>query len=103
MGKYVVYSINIEGINRYIGHTNNKDRRLKEHMSLCYKIDKPFYKFIKDNYEMDEGIRLIKNGFTVLYSYGKRVDAKRREMFLILDDYFNKKELYNKVPNISDR
>lgn len=103
MTGYIVYKIVINDIVRYIGHTNNIPRREKEHN---YSFKKGFK---KDLYNFIRAESTITNfdGYIItlipIKEFKKKVDAKRYEMYLILDDYFNQKILKQKVPNISDR
>ena len=95
--EYYVYKIIIDRITRYIGRTNNIDRRTKEH-NYRYKtgLDKPLYNFLRST-QFDKDIKL-----QIVYKSKNKTDAKRKEMFLILKDYFSKKQLIQKVPRISD-
>jgi len=39
----------------------------------------------------------------VIKEFSKRIEAKRYECYLILKDYFKSGQLWQKIPNISDR
>jgi predicted GIY-YIG superfamily endonuclease len=96
-GKTVVYSITCNGTVRYIGITNCLIRRATQHNKGISSDDrKPFYIWCREN-----GIESV--DLEMIYEYKTRVEAKRRECLIILQDHFNEKQLINKVPNISDR
>jgi predicted GIY-YIG superfamily endonuclease len=95
---YSVYGIDIEGITRYIGSTGDLKRREKEHNYLCFKKAKK-----KDLY--DKIRALGSQTHITLYlikTFKTRVEAKRFEALLILEDWFNERNLWQKVPHISD-
>lgn len=104
---YSVYQIKIKDI-IYIGYTNDHKRRLREHIYACYNsksnaYDKIFYSAIRSLYgEKEKGKKELKKGFKVLYSTSRKTEAKRLEMYYILDRYFKNKVLYQKVPQIRD-
>jgi len=95
---YEIKNENLETI--YIGRTNDLDRREKEHNRNCFNkkvIKKELYKYIRN----ETNIKFIK-----LYPVGifkTKIEAKRFEMLLILQDFFGNKKLKQKVPSISDR
>ena len=93
-----VYSILYKNHCVYIGRTNNIIRRQKEHIRAFKRGKKKLiYDFLREmNYEGD--IELI-----ILKTYKSKTEAKRMEMFLILQDHFGQKKLKQQVPNISDR
>ena len=93
-----VYMIKVNGIVRYIGRTNDLVRREAQHNYLCFKklTKKQLYKEIR-KYETLTTIKLQK-----VKSFQSKVDAKRWECYLILNDYFGKKQLWQTVPRISD-
>lgn len=93
-----VYRIEIEGITRYIGYSEDLTKREKQHNYLCFKKMKK--KILYDNIRKQTGIKSIE--LRGLKSFKTRIEAKRFECFLILNDYFNKKEYWQRVPRISD-
>jgi predicted GIY-YIG superfamily endonuclease len=94
---YVVYRIEIEGITRYIGLTNDITRREKQHNYLCFKAGKK-----KALYDEVRKVSLAKIELIIVKTFTSKVEAKRFECLLILTDHFNKAELWQKVPRISD-
>lgn len=92
---YTVYKIEIDGIIRYIGHTNNIKRRQTQHNYLFKKGKK---KELYDNIT-DRSIRLV---LTPLREFKSKTDAKRYECLLILQDFFDNKLLWQKPPQIKD-
>jgi hypothetical protein len=57
--QYIVYKIVVDGIIRYIGRTNNLNRRYNEHKKLIAKgKSKPLYDYAKsiDEVEKETGI-----------------------------------------------
>jgi predicted GIY-YIG superfamily endonuclease len=96
-GKTYLYKVEISGIIRYYGITNDLKRRQSQHnLGLHKREKKELYDFLVEQ-EIDK-ITLIE-----VQIFKKRIDAKRMEAFLILEDYFSKKELKQKVPSLSDR
>jgi predicted GIY-YIG superfamily endonuclease len=92
-----VYRIEVDGITRYIGQTKNIDAREKQHNYLCFKKNKK--KVLYNN------IRIVKQNKIKLIpvkTFSTHIEAKRYEAFLILNDYFNKKELWQHIPKIKD-
>lgn len=99
---YIVTHPNNKNDIIYIGYTNNLSRRNLEHTYNCYSIksktyDKKFYQKWRSIYPDKTEIVL-----TLVKSFKSRVDAKRYEMFLILLAYFRGRNLFQKIPNISD-
>ena len=96
---YSVYQIEIENEIRYIGHTNNMQRRQKEHNQRCFKggHKKILYHNIKTKSDCKEIVLQLVRNFTT------KTEAKRYEALLILKDHFSNKMLWQKVPSISDR
>jgi predicted GIY-YIG superfamily endonuclease len=92
---YTVYKIEIDGIIRYIGHTNNIKRRQTQHNYLFKKGKK---KELYDNIT-DKSIRLV---LTPLREFKSKVEAKRWECLLVLQDHFSDKSLWQKPPQIKD-
>lgn len=95
--KIYLYQIIINGVIRYYGRTNNLKTREYQH-NYHYKKgkDKELYNNLRlenANYIYLECISEFKN----------ITESKRYECYLILKDYFTNKELWQKVPNISDR
>ena len=93
---FTVYKLTSKGgLSVYIGHTNNIERRIKEHqMNIKNGKSTLFYDSI-----------LIDGTFTyeILSTFKTKVEAKRYEMYLILQRYYSGEKLYQKIPNISDR
>lgn len=95
---YFVYVIKIKGIVRYIGMTNDLVMREKQHNYLFSKGKK---KILYDKIRvLNKDIKNIK--IEMVKAFDKKEDAKRWECYLILADYFNKKQLWQRVPRISD-
>lgn len=96
---YFVYEIEIAGTTRYIGYTENPQKREKQHNYLCYKKNKSkqLYQKIRDNHNDVLEIRLA-----VVKEFKSKIDAKRWECLMILEDYFNERRLWQQVPRISD-
>jgi len=99
---YVCYKIEIEGIIRYVGMTNNLSRREYQHKTDCFnekskQYNKKLYKWIREHNYTNDDIVLIP-----IYNSRNRVECKRYECRLILNDFFDKKEFIQNVPNISD-
>lgn len=93
-----VYRIEIDRITRYVGYTEDLIRREKQHNYLCFKAQKKkiLYNKIR-NSTKEKSIELKK-----VKSFKSRLEAKRFECFLILNDYFTKKEYWQRVPRITD-
>jgi len=89
--------IKVNGVVRYIGRTNDLERREKQHNYLCFKkqTKKQLYQEIRNYPITDIKLQRVK-------SFQSKVDAKRWECYLILNDYFGKKLLWQRVPRISD-
>lgn len=96
--EFFIYNIQYFGKVLYIGQTNNIKRRESQHNRNLKNPNKnqEIYKYLREL-----GAKEIK--LTLLETYSNRVTAKRRECFLILQDYFSEHKLKNKIPNISDR
>lgn len=83
---YTVYKIEVDGITRYIGHTNNLKRRQTQHN---YLFRKGKSKYLYDNItDRDYKFNLIP-----LREFKSKVEAKRWECLLILTDHFGDKLL----------
>lgn len=94
---YWVYRIEIRNTTRYIGYTSDIDARQKQHNYLCFKKGMK-----KDLYNRIREIRAGEIKLTAIKTFRTKVEAKRFECFLILSDYFGKKELWQRVPRITD-
>lgn len=95
---YWVYEIKIKGIRRYVGITNDIVKRQKQHNYLMKKMTKKMlYNMIKKTSGDDYYISLEK-----LKPFKTKVDARRFECLIILNDYFGQKALWQRVPRISD-
>jgi len=95
---YWVYRIEVDKITRYVGYTDDLTRREKQHNYLCFKVGKK-----KKLYDGIKEIKAVgKIELTPIKTFRTKVEAKRYEAFLILNDYFNKKELWQHIPRISD-
>lgn len=88
-----VYSIEIEGVTRYIGITDNPKRRQNQHTrALNGGHDKYLYNQIRLNApETTPVLQIIKE-------FSDRGDAKRWEAYLILGDYFGERNLWQSFP-----
>lgn len=96
---YSVYEIWIDGVVRYIGYTKNLQLRQKQHNRLCFKTDykKDLYNKIRADYPHIKSLTLTENR-----QFTDKVEAKRWECLLILNDHFLSGDLWQKVPRISD-
>ena len=96
--KWFVYKVEIDDIVRYIGFSGDIIRREKNHNYLCFKrLDK---KILYEKIRSETHSKEIK--LQVIKEFSKETDARRYECFLILKDYFAKKQLWQKVPQITD-
>lgn len=95
--KYFIYQIIINNKIRYIGRTNNLKTREYQHN---YLLKKGKDKLLYNNIRL-ENIKTI--NLQSILEFKNITEAKRYECYLILKDYFTNKELWQKVPNISDR
>jgi predicted GIY-YIG superfamily endonuclease len=95
---FSVYVIKLGDVVRYVGYTGNLKLREKQHN---YHYKKGTKKELYDN------LRLFSyNDELVLEeikSFNLEIEAKRFECKMILDDYFFRRELWQKVPNITDK
>ena len=95
---YHVYRVEVSGMTRYIGYTENIDSREKQHNYLCFKKLK--------KKKLYDGIRGDKNTTKIhlipVKTFLTKVEAKRYECFLILNDYFGRGELWQNIPKITD-
>jgi predicted GIY-YIG superfamily endonuclease len=92
---FTVYKLTSEGgLSVYIGHTNNIERRISQHRNN-----------IKNGKSTLFYDALVDGTFTyeILSKFKTKVEAKRYEMYLILQRYYSGEKLYQKIPNISDR
>ncbi len=90
---YFVYEIEIDGVVRYVGMTNNIHRRELEHHRAYKKGDgKYFYKQIR--LSAPEAIITL----TSIKEFTNKGDCKRYEAYLILEDYFTNKNLWQSFP-----
>lgn len=96
---YWVYRVEVNKITRYVGYTDNIKRREKEHNYLCFKALKK--KKLYNGLRKDKNI--LKIELIPVKTFLTRVEAKRYEAFLILNDYFNKKQLWQHIPIIMDK
>lgn len=93
----IVYKIIVGDVVRYWGITNDLKRRQTQHnKGLSSGLKKTLY------------VELLKEGVTSVdlipvFEFKSRVEAKRRECLMILEDWFGPRLLFQKVPNISDR
>ena len=109
--KHIVYKIEIEGVVRYIGRTNNLKTRQWQHRNAFkkrfngYGTPKRFYDSLILNYK-DRGLEWILDQIILIpiKDFKTKILSKRWEMFVILEYYFSDNNtLWQKVPNISDR
>ena len=90
-----IYCIVIKGKIRYIGMTNDINKREAQHrLNLKKNKDNLLYKNIK-HYNIDVELTL-----TPIKSFNNRSDAMRYEAYLILKDYFSDRHLWNKPPRV---
>lgn len=90
---YSVYKIKVNGITRYIGYTDNLIRRQKEH-TREYKKGGTKYLYRMTREVAPETIwELI-----LIKDFTNKGDAKRYEAFLILIDWFGKRQLWQAPP-----
>lgn len=96
---YYVYRIEINKRTRYIGFTQDIITREKQHNYLCFKQEKK-----KELYNRVRNLHpsLKKFELNIVKTFGTKIEAKRFECFLILHDYFGKKELWQRIPRITD-
>lgn len=94
---YIVYKIEVDGVIRYIGHTNNIKRRQTQHNYLFKKDKKKdlYYKIKLSHSEYKFNLVEIKR-------FKSKTEAKRWEALLILLDHFRRKNLWQKPPQIKD-
>ena len=98
--EYVVYCIRIHGVIRYIGRTNCPIRRQLQHRNDFKKMtNKLLFINIIHHYPDFRSDDII---LEIIKSFKSEVEAKRFECYLILGDYFKDKNLWQKVPNITD-
>ena len=100
---FTVYEIIVDGVQVYIGRSNNIHTRSLQHNNICYNENNKQYN--KDLYKYIRKIHPTKTKFklTPIKEFSKLVDAKRYEMFLILKNYFSTdNKLIQKIPSISD-
>jgi predicted GIY-YIG superfamily endonuclease len=93
--KYYVYVLTTEDNSvLYYGRTNNINRRYKEHLRNITKgLKSLFYDYCRTN--------KITPQITILQSFDIITEAKRYEMFLILQRYFSNQTIYQKIPSIN--
>jgi len=95
---YYIYEVLLNNKRIYIGMTKDVKRRTYQHNYHYNKgTKKSLYDYIR-SHQFNDKIELI-----IIYSYPTKIDCKRREALIILQDYFGSKELYQKPPAISGR
>lgn len=96
---YYVYRIEIDKRTRYVGFTQDINLRQKQHNYLCFKQGKrkELYNKVRRLYPNEKSFEL-----NIVKTFMTKTEAKRFECFLILHDYFGKKELWQRIPRISD-
>lgn len=96
---YYVYRVMIDKKVRYVGYTQDIELRKKQHNYLCFKKmkSKILYNNIRRFYPEMKEIKL-----NIVKTFPTKVEAKRFECYFILHDYFNKRELWQRVPRITD-
>lgn len=96
---YYVYRIEVNKKIRYVGYTNNIIIREKQHNYLCFNKNKK-----KDLYnkirQIHPNIKELK--LNTIRTFTTKVEAKRFECLLILNDHFGSRELWQRVPRITD-
>lgn len=93
---YTVYKIEFNDEACYIGRTSDLKRRQRQHNKALVSKDRDLYVWIRE--QGYDSIELIP-----IKTFKSKVESKRYECYLILEDYFNKKQLKTKVPSITDR
>ena len=96
---YYIYRIEIDKKIRYVGYTHDIESRKKQHNYLCFKKmkSKILYNKIRRNYPNITELKL-----NIVKTFTTKVEAKRFECWLILNDHFGSKELWQRVPRITD-
>ena len=96
---YYVYKIKIDNKTRYIGFTQDITTREKQHNYLCFnqKKKKELYNNVRVFHPSVKRFELC-----MVKTFRTKIEAKRFECFLILHDYFTKKELWQRIPRITD-
>lgn len=89
---YYVYIIKLDTI-RYVGMTNNIKTRQAQHRRDFKKQKKYLYKMMKENNYTEKDIIL-----QPIFSSETKYIVARKECQLILNDYFNNKELWQSAP-----
>lgn len=102
--KHTIYKVTVNDQTIYIGRTNDLDRRIKEHLRLFKKClnepklnDKQLYQYCVAN-----KISLSNEHFQPIKSIEGIVEAKRYEMFMILNAHFNNDPIQQTIPIIKD-
>jgi predicted GIY-YIG superfamily endonuclease len=90
---FFVYEIVIGGVRRYVGYTNNIKRRQSQHVR-DYQKGSPKYLYLMTAKTAPKTIYQL----NVLRQFPNKGDAQRYEAYLILKDYFTKKELWQSFP-----
>lgn len=93
---YIVYKVKIMDSIRYIGYTNDIKRRQYNHNYLLKKGKK------KILYDELRKLNILSIELLPIKYFKTKVEAKRYECLLILNDHFTNKQLLQKVPRISD-
>ncbi len=95
--KFFVYRVIINNVTRYIGYTSDLKKREYTHNYL-FNQPKPTKLLYKKAKELNQTyITLIP-----IRGFKTKVESKRYEMLLILNDHFGNKELYQSIPKITD-
>ena len=95
---FVVYTVVYNLIPIYIGYTGVLKARQYQHNRLFKKgYKKELYTFLR-SVGFEGEIELIP-----IKAFKTKIEAKRWECYMILQDYFGNLTLKQKVPNISDR
>ena len=90
---FYIYEILIDGVRRYIGYTNNITRRKSQHFLEIKKGSQKIYLYKKIQLLTEPTI-----DFNLVKTFDNMGDAKRWEAHLILNDYFNDKQLWQSFP-----
>jgi len=94
---FYVYGIYHGSILVYIGRTESIENRTQSHNNaLNTDFKKDLYKYWREHCPNQDIV------LKELYCYNTKVEAKRREMILILQDFFGARTLRQRIPNISD-
>ena len=107
MKQFYVYSISINDEVRYVGRTEDLDKRELSHLKDCYypksaHYNKQFYQYVRTIYPTkDSAANAL--FLTPVGVFDTLAESKKWEAYLILKDYFTDKKLLQSVPKITDK